>query len=491
MVVRAKMGPAKSRQPDRLGELLDLPAYATMPITLVQHGEVVPLGVLVRGTLEWMLDEQTLEQLFQEHAPEQYTRELTIGTLVSLLIQVSAGTRASVYAAYQADQALDEPTIATSYQALYGKLGRLNPAVSAAVVRHSADRCGQLLASMPQARAEPLPGYRLRILDGNVLAGTDHRLTPLRQWINACLPGKSLVVYEPGLGLVTDVVLCEDAYTQERALLTQILPRVHAKDLFVADRNFCTTRFVFGIHRRKAFVLVRQHRQNLPCQPLGKLKKVGTTETGVVYEQHVQVTDPESGETLRLRRIEVRLLQETRDGDRTLAVLTNLPDKVSALTIADTYLVRWTIETHLQFLTQSLHCELPGLGRPRAALFGFAMALVAANALAVVRGSIRSEHGAEAEAEVSGYYLADEIAHDYRTLMKYLPADQWLGWRGLTPAALGKLLGALAANVNLKALTRSQRGPKKPVQQKPVYDKKHTHYSTARLLKGLQQEKTC
>ena len=458
-----------------------------MPITLVQHGKAVPLGVMVRGTLEWMLDEQTLERLFQQHAPGQYTRELTIATLVSLLIQVSAGTRASVYAAYQADQAQDEPTIGTSYQALYGKLGRLNPAVSAAVVRHSADRCGRLLASMPLARAEPLPGYRLRILDGNVLAGTDHRLTPLRQWINACLPGKSLVVYEPGLGLVTDVVLCEDAYTQERALLTQILPRVNAKDWFVADRNFCTTRFVFGIQQRNAFVLVRQHRQNLPCEPLEKLKKVGKTETGVVYEQHVRVTDPESGEMLTLRRIEVRLLQETRDGDLTLAVLTNLPDEVSALTIADTYLDRWTIETHFQFLTESLHCELPGLGRPRAALFGFAMALVAANALAVVRGSIRSEHGAEAEAEVSGHYLADEIAHDYRTLMKYLPADQWLVWGDLTPEALGRLLGALAANVNLKALTRRRRGPKKPPQQKPAYDKKHKHYSTARLLKGLQQ----
>ena len=71
MVVRAKMGPAKSRQPDRLGELLDLPAYATMPITLVQYGEVVPLGVLVRGTPEWMLDEHTLERLSQKHAPEQ------------------------------------------------------------------------------------------------------------------------------------------------------------------------------------------------------------------------------------------------------------------------------------------------------------------------------------------------------------------------------------------------------------------------------------
>jgi Transposase DDE domain len=483
--------PPKPRQPDPLETLLKLPAFACVPLTLVPHAQAVPLGVMVRGTLEWLLDERTLESLFLNNAPEQYTRELTLNHLVRLLLQVSAGTRASVYAAYQADQALDEPTLTVSYQAVYGKLARLNPEVSAAVVRHSGTRCGTLLSRMPHARTEPIPGYHLRVLDGNVLAGTEHRLTPLRQWVNACLPGKSLVVYEPGLGLVTDVVLCEDAYTQERALLTHILPRVNSKDLFVADRNFCTTRFVFGVQRQNGFVLVRQHRQNLPCTPLTVLTKCGQTQTGTVYEQDVAVTDPEDGTTLRLRRIEIRLLEKTRDGDRTIAVLTNLPNKVSALVIADTYLVRWTIETHLQFLTESLHCELPGLGQPRAALFGFAMALVASNALAVVRGSIRAEHGSAAEAEVSGYYLADEIAHDYRTLMKYLPADQWLGWRTLDSANLVLLLRAVARHVNLKALKRRRRGPKKPPQQKPVYDPKHKHYSTARLQKGLQQDDSC
>jgi hypothetical protein len=63
--------------------------------------------------------------------------------------------------------------------------------------------------------------------------------------------------------------------------------------------------------------------------------------------------------------------------------------------------------------------------------------------------------------------LADEIAHDSWTRMKYLPADEWLGWRDLTPEALGKLLGALTTNVDLKALTRRRRGPKKPPQKKP------------------------
>jgi len=483
--------PPKPRQPDPFEQLLACPEYAAIPITLVAHAQAVPLGVLVRGTLEWMLDDATLEQLFHEHAPAQYTRDLTLNALVRLVIQVSAGTRASVFAAYQADQALEQPTIATTYQAVYAKLGRLQPAVSAAVVRHGAERCGRLLALMPQTRVEPRPGYRMRVLDGNVLAGTDHRLTPLRHWLNACLPGKSLVVYEPGTGLVTDVVLCEDAYTQERTLLTQLLPRVQANDLFVADRNFCTTRFVFGISQAKASVIVRQHKTSLPCQALSPLKRCGQTETGVVYEQRVQATDPETGRTLELRRIEIRLFAKTRDGERTLAVLTNLPAQIAAVDIAQDYLVRWTIEKHFQFLTQSLHCELPGLGQPRAALFGFAMALLAANALAVVRGSLRSAQGLEAEAEVSGYYLADEIAHDYRALEKYLPAEHWLGWRSLPAVALAPLLRSLAAQVNLKGLKRSQRGPKKSPQIKPVYDKKHKHYSTARLLKDLEPQNSC
>jgi len=483
--------PPKRRQPDALEKLLTDPFFGQIPMAIVQHCEAVPLGVMVRGTLEWLLDEATLEKLFQEHGGDQYTRELTIASLVGLLIQVSAGTRSAVFAAYKADQASDQPTIATSAQAVYGKLGRIAPAVSEAVVRYSADRCGQLLDLMPRARAEPVAGYRVRILDGNVLTGSEHRLTPLRKWLNACLPGKSLVVYEPGLGLATDVVLCEDAYTQERALATQILPRLGADDLLIADRNFCTTPFVFGVNRRQAGLLVRQHRRNLPCHAVSTLERCGQTDRGGVYEQNVQVSDPDTGDILVLRRIEIRLFEKTRDGERTLALLTNLPARVSALRIAQLYLERWTIEKHFQFLTQSLHCELPGLGKPKAALFGFAIALVAANALAVVRASIRSAQGAEAEATISGYYLADEIAHDYRTLMKYLPADQWLGWRGLSPAAMARLLPAVAQHVNIKALTRSKRGPKKPPKVKPVYNEKHKHYSTARLLTDFDQEDTC
>jgi hypothetical protein len=211
----------------------------------------------------------------------------------------------------------------------------------------------------------------------------------------------------------------------------------------------------------------------------------------VVYEQTVEVTDSDTGKVLTLRRIELRLSKNTRDGDPTIAVLTNLPDKVSASQIADLYRTRWTIETHFQFLTESLKCEVPGLGKPRAALFAFAMALVAANALAVVRGTLRSVHGTEAETEISSYYLADEVAFDYRAAMKYLPPEEWAGWNGLPTAAMAELLRSLAQHVQVTGLTRNRRGPKKPPEKKPVYNKRHKHYSTARLLEELQQENSC
>src|SRR5436190_14480298 len=146
--------PPKPRPADPLAKLLKSPAFEGLAVSLLPHGEAVPLAVMVRGTLEWLLDEATLEQLLQEHAPKQYTRELTLHALVRLMIQVAAGIRASVFAAYQADQALDEPSIQTTAQAVYGKLGRLQPAVSAAVVRYGARRCEQLLTRSSQARSE-------------------------------------------------------------------------------------------------------------------------------------------------------------------------------------------------------------------------------------------------------------------------------------------------------------------------------------------------
>jgi|SRR5438445_3890570 len=473
--------PRVARKPDPLQKLLAQPEFEAVPVALVSHCQAVPLGVLVRIILEQLLDPVSLERLQQEHAARQYTRELTMHALVGLMIQVAAGNRASVFAAYQADQASETPTITTTVQAVYQKLGRTEPALSEALVRFSATQLRPLVESLPRAAQPVLAGYRTRILDGNVLTKTEHRLKPLRSKANGCLPGKGVVVYDPDLNLVTDLVLAEDAYAQERVLARELLPRVRPGDLWLADRHFCTAPFTFGVAQGGGCFLVRQHQSNLTVEPITELRPRGKTKTGEVFEQRVRIRNAATDASLEVRRIEIRLFSETRDGESVIGLLTNLPDSVQAVVVADGYLQRWSIEKLFQFITDSLHCEVPGLGQPRAALLAFAMALLAANALAVVRASLRAAHGVQAEAEVSGYYLADEIGADYRTLMKYLPADQWKRCRDLPTAALARLLPEIARHVNLRALQRHPRGPKKPTPKR-THDRRHSHYSTYRLL---------
>lgn len=461
-----------------------------LPPVFAALGAGVPLGIMVRGLLEWLLDDAALEGIQRAAAPEQYTREITLATLAKLLIQVCAGNRASLHAAWHADVNSPAPTVTTSHQALYGKLARMNPKLSEEVVRHAARRLADVIRQIGAAGGEPLLGYVMRVLDGNVLTGTDRRLGPLRNVASACLPGKSLVVYEPGSGLATDLVLCEDAYTQERVLLTEVVARLVARDLLVADRNFCTPRFVFGVSGRGACFIVRQHAVNLKVVPAGKYVSCGRSDTGTIWERPVRATDPETGATLWLRQVQVRLDKKTRNGERNINLLTNLPADVPAKKIAALYRERWTVEKHFQFLTDNLHCEQPGLGRPAAALFAFAMALTAANALAVVRAALRSAHGADTEAGLSGHYLADEVAADFRPVDKLVPPGDWAPWRALPATGLARVLEQLAARVRTGGLKKHPRGAKKPAGKR-LPAGRHKHRSTARLLAAAAAGDPC
>src|SRR5262249_62425933 len=115
------------------------------------------------------------------------------------------------------------------------------------------------------------------------LAGTEHRLAPLRDLGAAGLPGKVLATYEPASGLILDVVPEEDGHAQERALLDRI--EVAAGQLLIMDRNFCVRTFLFRIQRAGAFFLVRRHAQKLPYRELGPPAVGGGSAPGTVPEQ--------------------------------------------------------------------------------------------------------------------------------------------------------------------------------------------------------------
>jgi IS4 transposase len=223
------------------------------------------------------------------------------------------------------------------------------------------------------ARAPWLPGYQVKIVDGNAIEASEHRLKDLRGVAAGALPGKSLVVYEPASGLVSDLFPCEDGHAQERSLCTAVLRTVQAGDLWIADRNFCTREFLCDIDARGASCVIRQHR-GLPCEIVSPLHPLGRVETGHIAEQRVRVVDAQGG-VHGCRRLRLTLNHPTRDGATLLYILTHLPARrVSAKRVARLYQKRGTLETAFQHLEAYFHSEINTLGYPKEALFGFCLA---------------------------------------------------------------------------------------------------------------------
>ena len=440
--------------------------------------EKAPVAVMVRGILERVLSADALDRLYEEVADRQYTRELLFSSVFQLMNLVVCRIQPSIHAAYQEHKA----EIQTSITAVYDKLSGIDTVTSRALVGATAEQMGEAVRTMNGTRTPWLAGHRVKVLDGNCIEATEHRLKPLRGIASGALPGKSLVIYEPELEMATEVFPCEDGHAQERSLLGEVLATVVARDLLIMDRNFCVRDFLHGISTREAGFICRQH-QGLPWESDGEERVVGRCESGTLYEQWVRVSDSE-GNSRRFRRIRIVLNKATRDGDKELTLLTNLSKTAAhAKLIAQMYRKRWSIETAFQELEAHLHSEINSLGYPKAALFGFCVALVAYNVLAVVKGALRSVHGEHTIAnEVSGYYLAGHLQRTYDGMMIAIAEEQWAIFQRMSEQTFAATLQQLAGKVNLAKFKKHKRGPKKP-KTKRSHHSDQPHVSTAKLLK--------
>jgi IS4 transposase len=441
-----------------------------------------PLTVMTRVLLENTLQPQPLDDLFERLARKQYTRELLFSTVVATMTLVACRLYKSPRAVYTEHK----DRFGVTLKCVYEKLQGIELHVMRAMVKDHARRCAALIAELGGQVPALLDGYRVKILDGNALAGTDHRIKELRQRTAAALPGKSLVVLDPALGLAIDVIPCEDGHAQERSLIAEVLDTVAADDLWIEDRNFCTLGFIFGVAQRDGFVLVREHK-GLPWQAKSELQYRGRTETGRVYEQQVEICN-EDGQTLKLRRIVIRLDEPTRDGETEVVLLTNVRG-VKTLKLARLYLERWSIEGLFNVLTTTLLCEQKGLGYPKAALFSFCVTLLAYNVLASVKAALRSVHGsAKVEEEVSLPKVAEHVSRNYEGMMVGLPAMEWLPFGILRASDLARCLRQWAATVCLEKVRKAKSRPRKKGGPKAVHDPSTPHVSTARLLAARRQQ---
>ena len=438
--------------------------------------EASPVSVMLRGLMEKVFRPERLDEIFEQHAEVQYTRELLFSDLINLLSSVVCGIRPSVNAAYKAKA----NELNVTRNAIYAKLNGVEPSVSAALLRDSTAELSALVQQMGGEQPSLLENYQVRILDGNALAATERRLKVLRGVASAPLPGKSLVVLDPLLRLAVDIFPCEDGHAQERRLFERVLATIEPQQLWIADRNMCTLAFLSGIAQQQAAFLIREHK-NLPWKAVSGLQLVGSVAAGKVFEQTIQIQH--DGEPLHLRRVVLRLTKPTRHGDAEIVVLTNLSKTAAnAMRVVQLYRERWQIEGLFLTVTQNFEGEIDTLAYPKAALLSFTLALMAYNMLATLRAALASVHGVgKIESALSDFYVVEELQGTYRGMMIAIPSAHWGVFSEMTLPELAALLKAIAAKVELKRFLKQPRKKKK--KKKPlVADSKHPHVSTAKLL---------
>ncbi|MCP4257490.1 MAG: IS4/IS5 family transposase, partial [Planctomycetes bacterium] len=135
-----------------------------------------PISVMARGLMERAFNAEQMDQWFDRHADSQYTRDLLFSTIFDIMSLVVSGTHKSVHAAYQ----YLKEDIAVSIKSVYNKLNGLEPTTSAELVRYAARQAEPVIEKLGGALKPLLPGFRIKMLDGNCIEASHKRIKELR-----------------------------------------------------------------------------------------------------------------------------------------------------------------------------------------------------------------------------------------------------------------------------------------------------------------------
>ena len=135
-----------------------------------------PASVMIRALLENVLQPGPLDELFERTATVQYTDRLLFSTVVDVMGLVVTGFFKSPHAVHRRHPELFPVTL----KCFYDKLQGIELSVMQALVRETTARLQPIITNLRGTLPSLLPGYRVKILDGNALAGTEHRIKELR-----------------------------------------------------------------------------------------------------------------------------------------------------------------------------------------------------------------------------------------------------------------------------------------------------------------------
>ena len=129
----------------------------------------------------------------------------------------------------------------------------------------------ELIVAAEGLLPEPIPGYAARILDGNVLTGTEHRITPLRTTNSAGLPGMSLGDLRAGQR--TDPrCRARGGRPLSRTSVARCTWSSSPANSGSPTATSASARSCSGSSGSGAFFLIRWHSTTCPFEPVGPLR---------------------------------------------------------------------------------------------------------------------------------------------------------------------------------------------------------------------------
>jgi hypothetical protein len=450
----------------------------------------MPLAEAVLTLWRWVADETYLDQVFDQNRGRCYERILSFPLMVRLIRDALLEHEGSGRKSFEHARERDE--LETSFNAAYGKLGRLPIPVSTAFLSGCTARLCEVYPQAEMAHVpipESLAAFRPIIFDGKAIKNVAKRLKPLRGTAGGLLGGRTLVAMDVRTGLALAMHADPDGDANDTRFVGDLVPevrkRVVGRRLWLVDSGFCdlTQTAHFTADPGDEFVVRYHPKVRFDRDPERPVREGRDRRNRLYYEDWGWLGSPKNKNRRYVRRITLK-----RPGQRDVILITSLCDGevFPAEDVLELYLMRWDIEHMFQQVTEVF--GLSGLigSTPEGTIFQFALCLLLYNMIQVVRGVIATEVEKPRE-KISTENLFDDVQREMIAWSVVITPEATLDhfegeWTALrVKVRLSEPLGSLWRD-------RWQKSP--PKKKKPPHpDKgKREHGSVFRILEAHAQK---
>lgn len=420
----------------------------------------LPLADAVLHLLRFGLNNQFLTECFDQHRGQCYQDILSFPRFVELIGDALLVHHGSARQAFE--HALKHDGLPTCREAIYAKLRRLPLDLSVAFMAGASQQFNHLLPPSLSTQDNPLPkslqGYQVRIIDGKKLKHVAKKLKLTRGQAGQLFGSKLLAGYDPVTRLIQAISANPDGEANDAPLVPDLLGDLRTQiggksTILVADAQFCDLVQISQYRRKNDHFVLRHHpKLHFHADANQPRREFVDAKGRTLIEEYGYV-----GSSKDERRCYVRRVTWKRTDHKDLCVVTDLTNRgpgtrttckeaIAASDLIDVYLIRWTIETVFQEVTETFGLRKLIGTTPEATAFQAAFCMVVYNAIMVVKSYVAAVQPKPMKVDdVSTEMLFTSIRKQMTALVELTP-----------PAALTELVEELPTVKSMREYLRER-----------------------------------